>query len=91
MNTIAAISGVDFVISTSDQYNVAKIIEVLCPETFTKGSSSRTFDKLDKEEIDACKRVGCNITCGVGGFDKTDSSSKIFERAVDLYERSRIA
>lgn len=74
MELVAALRGVDHVVSFDDgTSSVAGLIRLLRPDIFAKGGD-RTEENMDPEEKAACAEVGCQIVYGVGG-DKVQSSS----------------
>lgn len=75
---IKAISGVsDVYIYAGPNDDVSDAILRFRPDIFAKGGD-RTIDTLPQVEINACKEVGCEIICNVGG-DKIRSSSELLK------------
>ena len=56
---------------------VAELLKVLHPHIFAKGGD-RTPDNMPANEIEACRKMGCKITYGIG--DLLNSSSALVGR-----------
>lgn len=67
--------------------DMLEIIEKVRPSIYTKGGD-RTPDNMLQSEIDLCASIGCEIRYGVGGYDKSGSSSDFFKKAVKQYNES---
>ena len=73
---VRAIHCVDFAfLSGDDDISVAKTLEMIRPNIFAKGGN-RTIDTLPQQEIDACKKHGIEIICGICGNDASSSEIK---------------
>lgn len=65
---------VDIVVRSVDEdRSITETIRAVKPHIFAKGGD-RDKTNIPPEEIEACREVGCEIVCGVGG-EKTHSSS----------------
>lgn len=51
------------------------------PNVFAKGGDYSP-DNMPPAELDACREVGCEIIYGVGGYEKTTSSSNYVKKAM---------
>jgi len=49
------------------------------PDIFAKGGD-RTIDNIPESEKAICEQLGIEIVCGVGGYDKPDSSRYVIKR-----------
>jgi D-beta-D-heptose 7-phosphate kinase/D-beta-D-heptose 1-phosphate adenosyltransferase len=68
---------VDEVVATVDEDGTqAKTLRLVRPDIFAKGGD-RTPDNMPRNEIEACKEIGCKIVYGVGG--QLQESSKLVE------------
>jgi cytidyltransferase-like protein len=68
---------VDVVVVSIDTGRViSETLKIVRPHIFAKGGD-RDLANLAEEETEACKEIGCEIVCGVGGgrSEKTHSSS----------------
>lgn len=89
MELIAAIEGVRHVVPWDDgTQTVVGALELLRPETFTKGGD-RTPETMAGEEVEACERIRCKIEYGVGGLDKPQSSSQLVLRVMEQLRMSQ--
>jgi len=52
----------------------SKALGLIKPDVFAKGGD-RTPSNMPQEELDMCRRIGCEIVCGVG--KKINSSTRI--------------
>jgi glycerol-3-phosphate cytidylyltransferase/D-beta-D-heptose 7-phosphate kinase/D-beta-D-heptose 1-phosphate adenosyltransferase len=63
------------------------LVRAAYPETeldFCNGGDRKDLDTLPAEEVEAARRNDIRLVYGIGGFDKTDSSSRInTERGVE--------
>jgi len=77
MEIIAGLKGVDYVVGWDDgSQTVTGAIEIIQPNTFTKGG-----DRTSKEnvpEFELCTNIGCKILFNVGG-GKIQSSSNLIK------------
>ncbi len=81
MELVAAIKGVDYVVAWDDgSQNVAGALSLLRPDVFAKGGDRSSPSAMAPEELAACEFVGCEIVYGVGGTEKTQSSSNLLDR-----------
>lgn len=79
---IASISGVDFVLIWDDgSPNINKVIQKLKPKYFAKGGDRNSAENV--AEFDTCEKIGCEVVFGVGGTEKTQSSSQLIERIIE--------
>jgi len=64
------------VVSIDTGRGISETLKIIKPHIFAKGGD-RDLTNLAEEEIKACKKIGCEIVCGVGGgrSEKTHSSS----------------
>ena len=63
----------------------SNIILALKPDIYAHGGDKNSVEKLLPNEVEACKKIGCELIFGFGG-NKIRSSSKILERWVE-YKR----
>lgn len=79
MELVAAIRGVDFVVSWDDggQF-VTGAIEIMKPNIFAKGGDRSTAENVP--EYDTCVKVGCHVVFGIGGANKLQSSSELVQK-----------
>lgn len=80
---IAALECVDAVVPFDDgtQY-VSEALEILRPEVFTKGGDRSSPENVPEYEI--CKKIGCSVVFGVGGYDKIQSSSELVNKVRNI-------
>lgn len=74
---LAELRTVDVVVVSIDTARgISDTLKAVRPHVFAKGGD-RDLTNLPQEEIEACKEIGCEIVCGVGGGrnDKSHSSS----------------
>jgi cytidyltransferase-like protein len=64
------------VVSIDTGRAISETLKIVRPHIFAKGGD-RDLTNLVEEEIAACKEIGCEIVCGVGGgrSEKSHSSS----------------
>jgi D-beta-D-heptose 7-phosphate kinase/D-beta-D-heptose 1-phosphate adenosyltransferase len=64
------------VVSVDTGRGIAETLKVVRPHIFAKGGD-RNLTDLPEEEVEACREIGCEIVCGVGGGrdEKSHSSS----------------
>jgi len=64
------------VVSIDTGRGISETLKIVRPHIFAKGGD-RNLTNLPEEEIEACKEIGCEIVCGVGGSrsEKSHSSS----------------
>ena len=83
LELIASIAGVSAVMGWDDgSQTVSGALEILRPHIFAKGGDRNAAGNVPEFEV--CKRIGCEVVFGVGGFDKADSSKDIVGRIVKL-------
>lgn len=92
MEIVKGVEGVDYVVGWDDgSQTVTGCIEVLKPAIFTKGGDRSDPSRVPESEV--CNKIGCKIIFGVGGTDKSQSSSDLiaaFERIDDSYDLTRV-
>lgn len=75
MVNVDSIKGVDATISWDDGSQfVDGALKILKPTVFLKGGDRNEYTMADCEKK-ACEEIGCKIVYGVGGNDKSSSSS----------------
>ena len=67
----------EIVISIDGDGTVARTLLMVRPDIFAKGGD-RESSNMPQSEIDACKKIGCEIIYGVGA--QLDSSTEILKR-----------
>lgn len=76
MELIAAIRGVDYVVSWDDGSQfVTEAIRAMKPNVFAKGGDRSTAENVP--EYDTCVEIGCAVVFGIGGASKVQSSSEL--------------
>ena len=80
MKVVAAIEGVDYVI-TFDTDTVVEALRILKPAWFFKGGD-RNMDNINVDEKIVCDEIKCNIAIGINSIEKTGSSSNFFYNAI---------
>lgn len=65
-----------------DGDTVEGALEILRPNIFAKGGDRSSIDSLNPKEVEVCKKYDIEIVFGVGGSDKTVSSSRILNTYV---------
>ena len=69
----------EVVLSVDKDGTVAETLRLIKPTIFAKGGD-RTPDNMPQNEIDMCKKIGCEIVYGIG--DRLDSSQDIIRRCL---------
>ena len=79
MEMVAAIRGVDYVVSWDDGSQfVTGAIEIMKPNIFAKGGDRSTAENVP--EYDTCMKLGCHVIFGIGGHTKVQSSSELVQK-----------
>lgn len=79
LEMIAAIRGVDAVMAWDDgTQTVCGALEILRPHVFAKGGDRNSPDNVPEFEV--CRRIGCEVKFGVGGYEKANSSQAVARR-----------
>lgn len=76
---VKAIRYVDLVVPQID-ISTASSLEHYKPLIFAKGGDRASVIDLPKEEVEVCQRNNIEITFGVGGYDKPQSSSWLINK-----------
>lgn len=75
---VAALGAVDDVLIWDDGSQfVHGALAILRPQLFTKGGDRSSPAQIAPEELETCRKIGCRIEYGVGGFEKVQSSSRL--------------
>lgn len=92
MRIVAALHMVDHVVAWDDGTQfVDGAIRLLKPEIFTKGGDRSKLSDIAPCEVRACVDANCELVLGVGGGEKTQSSSALVRRAASqLYAKSPV-
>ena len=79
LELVAAIRGVDYVVSWDDggQF-VTGAIKLIKPNIFAKGGDRSTVDNVP--EYGTCVEVGCHVVFGIGGSSKVRSTSEMIQK-----------
>lgn len=86
---VASLKYVHFATIT-DEDSVDNMILCLKPNVFCKGGD-RTIDNIPEKEKWACRKVKCDIICGVGGKTKDNSSSEIVQNFLTNYNNKKLS
>ena len=77
MSMLLALPWVDGVVKNIDlDGTCARTLELIRPNVFVKGGD-RTLENMPRNELRACKKIGCEIVYGVG--ETLNSSTKIIK------------
>lgn len=78
MEIISSLKGVSHVVNWDDgtQY-VAGALAILQPNIFTKGGDRSTPESIAECEREVCRRHGIKLMLGIGGSNKSQSSSAL--------------
>jgi cytidyltransferase-like protein len=91
LRIVQAIAGVDHVLGWDDDTPyVDGAIRLIRPHVFTKGGDRSRLEALAECEIKACIEVGAVMALGVGGYDKSNSSSRIIQSLLARVTKSGV-
>lgn len=69
------------IIAIDDNGSVAKTLAWLKPNIFTNGGPEYDNEKSNSNEFLVCRSLGIKMIFGVGGYEKTESSSRLIEKS----------
>lgn len=87
LEMLGAVRGVDAVLPWDDgSPTVTGALELLRPDVFAKGGDRNAPSNVP--EFAACRRLGCRVEFGVGGFDKANGSRALAARIASGAKRA---
>ena len=88
LEIVHSIKGVTHVLEW-DEDNMSKIIKFLSPTYFCNGGDRSDAQNLNHEEVQACEIMGTKMVLGVGGYEKTESSSNLLSNYIQWWQENK--